>query len=89
MAKTILEEAQNAAYGDRHENYGHPIDNHRRIAGMWSVILGTKVTPVQAALCMCAVKISRELHTPKRDNMVDLAGYADCVARIQEVENGG
>ena len=89
VPKTILEEAQEAAYGDRHENYGHPIDNFQRIAALWEVILGTKVSPKNAALCMCAVKISRELHTSKRDNLVDLAGYADVVARIQEREDEG
>jgi hypothetical protein len=28
---------------------------------------------------MCCVKLSRQTNKPKRDNMVDLAGYAECV----------
>ena len=33
--------------------------------------------PEQVPLCMIAVKISRECHEPKRDNMIDIAGYAE------------
>jgi len=86
--KTILEEAQNLVYGDRNESYGHPSDDYEKTAALWSVILGVKVTAKQAVLCMCAVKISRELHEPKRDNLVDLAGYAACAARIQNRLDG-
>jgi hypothetical protein len=28
---------------------------------------------------MCCVKLSRQVNAPKRDNMVDLAGYAETV----------
>jgi hypothetical protein len=81
--ETILEEAQRLVYGDRHEAYGHPADDYGRTALMWSAILGVEVTAKQAALCMCAVKISREVRQPARDNLVDLAGYAACAARIE------
>ena len=35
---------------------------------------------------MIGVKISRETHRPKRDNLVDIAGYAQTVAMIRERE---
>lgn len=81
--ETILQEAQRLVYGDRQATYGHPADDYGRTAQMWSAILGVEVTAKLAALCMCAVKISREVNAPKRDNLVDLAGYAGVAARVQ------
>lgn len=78
--ESILEEAQRLTHGDRAAAYGHPYDDYSRTAALWSVLLGGKLTkPItahEAALCMIAVKLSREIHTPKRDNMVDAAGYS-------------
>lgn len=79
---TILEEAQSLVYGDRQAAYGHPLDDFSRTAKMWAAILGCEVTPEQVGLCMCVVKISRQLNRPKRDNLVDLAGYAATVELV-------
>lgn len=73
--ETILEEADRLVDGDRQSDYGHPLDDFSKTAKLWSVILGTDVTPEQVALCMVQVKVSRELNKPKRDNRVDAAGY--------------
>lgn len=81
--ETVLEEAQRLVYGDRNESYGHPADDFGRTARMWSAILGVDVSAKQAALCMCAVKISRECNKPGRDNLTDLAGYAAVAHRIE------
>ena len=81
---TILEEAQGLVYGDRQASYGHPLDDFSRTAKMWEAILGCAVSPEQVGLCMCAVKISRQLNRPKRDNLVDLAGYAATVELVQD-----
>lgn len=79
---TILEEAQSLVYGDRGASYGQPLDDFSRTAAMWSAILGCHVSGEQVGLCMCAVKISRQVNKPKRDNMVDLAGYAATVEMV-------
>lgn len=86
--ESILEEAHRLVYGDRQEAYGHPADDYGRTAQMWTAILGVPVTAKQAALCMCAVKISREVNSPRRDNLVDLAGYACAAARIEARQAG-
>lgn len=83
---TILEEAQKLVYGDRQASYGHPLDDFTRTAAMWSAILGHPVTAQQVGLCMCAVKISRQVNAPKRDNLVDLAGYAATVELVIDEE---
>lgn len=77
--ETVLEEAQRLVYGARQEAYGHPLDDFSKTAKMWSAILGVDVTAEQVGLCMICVKISRQLNSPKRDNMTDAAGYAATV----------
>ena len=82
MTDSVLLEAQGLVHGDRQASYGHPLHDFSRTAMMWSAILGTTVTAEQVGLCMCAVKISRQCNAPKRDNLVDLAGYAETVQMV-------
>jgi hypothetical protein len=81
---TILEEAQQLVHGDRQQAYGHPIDNFTRIGQMWSAILGAPVSAEQVGLCMAALKLARQCNRPKRDNLVDAAGYAATVQMVVE-----
>ena len=95
--ESILTEALRVTGGDRQENYGHPLANHQRIADLWNGYLmakqvnpdGTRVTtqlsimPTDVVSMMILLKVARELHTSKRDNFTDLAGYARCGAQIQ------
>lgn len=76
---SVLTEAEGLVHGDRNASYGHPLDDFRRTAKMWEAILGIAIRPEQVGLCMIAVKLSRECHRPKRDNLVDIAGYAETV----------
>lgn len=81
----IAEDAVEVKDGDRQAAYGDAVINHKRIARMWSDIIGAPVTAKQVALCMIQVKISREINAPSRDNLVDLVGYA-LVA--EDIDNG-
>lgn len=83
--ESALEEAQRLVHGDRGAAYGHPIDDYTRTGRMWGAILGIgDIDPRIACLMMAAVKISRETNAPKRDNRVDLAGYAECAQMVAE-----
>lgn len=82
--QTILLEAQDAVYKARQADYGTVTNNFTTIARLWEVVLGTKVTPEQVGLCMVQVKVARQMFKPKRDNLVDIAGYA---ATIEKMEN--
>jgi hypothetical protein len=82
--QTILEEAAGLVDGPRNEAYGHPREDFARTAVMWGAILGCDVTAEQVGLCMVALKISRECHCHKRDNLVDGAGYFRTVEKLHE-----
>jgi hypothetical protein len=73
--KTLLDEAYLLVTNDRNHTYDHPAVNFRRIADLWSVVLGVKVDPDQVGMCMVMVKLAREIHEHKRDNIVDSIGY--------------
>ncbi|MBI1373332.1 MAG: DUF4406 domain-containing protein [Phycisphaera sp.] len=84
----ILDEATRLTTGTRHNDYGHPRDDFARTAQMWTGILAEKlrpnceVTAMDVPLCMIAVKLARQAHRHKRDNLVDVAGYARTAAMI-------
>lgn len=90
--ETILQEAQRLVHGDRGADYGHPGDDYKATGEMWGAILersGWKAGPVDAriaCLMMAAMKVSREAGKHKRDNLTDLAGYAECAQMIAERE---
>ena len=72
----ILEEALSLTKGARNQDYGDCTIEFDRVANMWSIIFENEVTPNQVALAMIALKITRQMNANKRDNWVDIAGYA-------------
>lgn len=74
---SILAEAEAIVHGDRRASYGTPIDNHSRTAALWSAYLGIPVTARQVCMLNILQKISRDAFSAKRDNLVDIAGYAE------------
>lgn len=83
-AETVLEEANRLIHGARQADYGHPIDDFTKTAGMWSAAFGWDVEPEDIPMAMIMVKISREQNRPKRDNAVDIAGYAGTLAMVRD-----
>lgn len=86
---TIAAEAQSAVYGERGKSYGHPSVNFADAAALWTVLLkdrlsdGQALTAEDVARCMIGVKLARDLHAPKRDNRVDIIGYAITLDRLE------
>jgi hypothetical protein len=84
---TVAAEAHAAVYGQRGKDYGHPRDNFADAAAMWTVLLGDRLTaPITAedvARCMIGIKLARDLHSPKRDNRIDICGYAITLDRLE------
>ena len=86
MSETILEEAQRLVHGPRQQAYGTPFSDFTRTGRLWGAILGLEkdVPPDRVALCLIAVKISREVNAAKRDSAVDIAGYAEALSLVRQ-----
>jgi hypothetical protein len=83
--ESVLEEAQRLVHGNRDADYGHPIDGYTRIGRMWGAILGIPdIDPRICCLMLAAMKVSRDVGKHKRDNLTDLAGYAECAQMVAE-----
>jgi hypothetical protein len=82
MTQSILIEAARLVDGDRQADYGHPADDFKRIATIWSTLLenklNTNLTSSEVGAMMIALKLSRTAFKNKRDNWIDIAGYAHC-----------
>lgn len=77
----ILEAAQTCVCGDREQDYGSPEDNFKRIADLWNIYLGERlcvnIDAEDVAAMLALLKIARIASgNAKKDNWVDLAGYA-------------
>ena len=86
--ESILLEAHRITGGTRRDDYGHPSDDFAKTARMWTGILasklrdGAEITAMDVPMCMIALKIARQTHHHKRDNLVDIAGYARTAAMV-------
>ena len=83
---SILTEAHGLVHGDRQASYGHPAVDFARTAALANVLLAhrldTDLGPEDVAMFLVCVKLSRECHEHKRDNLVDAAGYLECRERV-------
>ena len=78
---SLLDEAKQTITGERQDQYGAPEDSFARIAGYWSIYLGRQVSALDVAHLMALMKLARAQGQGfRRDNYVDLAGYAAIAA---------
>jgi len=83
--KSICEIADSLVSSDRQADYGHPFDNFSDIGRVWGMLLGIPdIPPETVGLMMVGVKLSREKFQPKRDNLIDGAGYFKCVDMVKQ-----
>lgn len=86
---SVALEAHDLVYGDRQGDYGHPREDFTRTAILWTGLLqhkladGAYIDAEDIGRCMIAVKLSRDVNSPKRDNRVDMAGYAITLDRLE------
>lgn len=87
----ILTEVNNIVSGKRKGEegveYGVPEENFKVIAALWGEYLDMKVKPHDVAVMMALLKIARiKGGAFKKDNWIDLAGYAACGGECQSKE---
>lgn len=82
--QSILSEAEEIVNGIRQSDYGAARESFSRIATIASVMTGKELSPEDCCAVMMAVKLVRESFNHKRDNLVDLCGYAELMNRLKE-----
>ncbi len=81
----LFTEAQKIINGERRDQYGDPEDNHKCIATLWNLYLFNRfpvdlypkltISKEDVIFMIILLKVAREMHKHKRDNLVDMAGY--------------
>lgn len=83
----LLQEAEELVTGDRNKTYGSPTQNFEDTATVWNVQLGHKLkeplTSSDVAMLMILLKVVRHKASKKRDNWLDIAGYAACGSEVE------
>ena len=81
-----MNEANDLVNGDRQAAYGSPRPAYEAMAQVWSGLLAHKLTaPLTAedvVILLGGMKLCREARKHKRDNIVDLHGYALVLSHV-------
>lgn len=84
----LMEEVIDITNGARQASYGPPDKDFGIIARRWSILWeeklrpGVVLDPIDVGHAMIDLKMSRQSHQRKFDNLRDIGGYDRCVARI-------
>lgn len=70
--------------GPRAATYGDILTNFTDIAKLWSSYLGTDLSAYQIAEMMVLFKVARSQAGFKKDNYLDIAGYAAIASELRE-----
>jgi hypothetical protein len=81
---SVCIEALKIVNQDRQDQYGPPEDSFAGIGRLWQGYLGEDVSDIDVANMMMLLKIQREKWKHKRDNIVDIIGYALCLLKMRK-----
>lgn len=87
MADNILDKASNIVYRRSEEKtrqYGSPSASFERAAKIASVICDKEITPQDVLKVQMSLKLARETHAHKEDNLLDLVAYTSI---LNDTEN--
>ena len=88
--ESICQEAQRVTMGARQDDYGHPLDNFTSISEFLTTAFKSKLkegcvfTANDVPIIMVLTKLARHLCRPKRDNMVDIGGFANTDGMVND-----
>jgi len=82
----ILRVAFELVNAERQDDYGPPADSMARIASLWTAYLNRPVSAKDVCLMLAMLKIAREAHAHKPDNLLDAAGYIGLAGDLAQTE---
>jgi hypothetical protein len=82
--QSILLEAESLVNGQRQADYSNPIHNWAETAKCASLLTGKDLSAEDCVNVLISTKLMRETYKHKRDNLVDLAGYAEILNRVKD-----
>src|SRR3990167_4084338 len=102
MDRTVLDEAKELVHGDRNDAYGPPSEDGARFAGMMNGLFLSRLRavrdgrlrpeeffgPTDYPRVQIVAKLSRSMHSHRRDTWTDIAGYAELADWIEEDSPG-
>lgn len=84
---SIFKTAESLINGDRQKSYGSASQMCNHIAEMWNAYLGLhgreRITAQQVPYMMMLLKLARESHKHKEDNLVDMLGYIGVADKVR------
>ena len=80
---SILLDADNIVNGSRRADYG-PEESFGKMAKIYNTLFGKNIESSDICKILMIVKLVRESYNHKRDNLVDLAGYAELLNRLED-----
>lgn len=83
-AAELLHDTADLIDGIKAKEYGDPDISFRNIAIMWSTYLGVPISQMDVGLMMVLLKVVRNNHKHKKDNLVDICGYAALVGSYED-----
>lgn len=69
---------------ERGRSYGHPREDFARTASLWTAYLGHTITTEDVPMLMILLKVSRQRHRHKLDNLEDIQGYAETRKMLED-----
>ena len=90
--QSVLMDAYRIVHAERDPQYGPASEDFESLGVIWAALLTRwlrkngfrsipSIPPRVVGNMMIALKLNRDVHFPKRDNMIDVAGYAENVER--------
>lgn len=80
---SILKKAEELINGDRAKQYGDADELYSVAAKLFSEVSGIEICCEDVIMMMVCVKLARESHRHKSDNLVDACGYLELLDRIR------
>lgn len=83
--ESILQEAERITTNSRKEQYGNVEQSFSTYKNILKSTFNIELTEIEIVKVLMAIKLGREQYQHKRDNLVDLCGYAKLLQQLEDI----